>query len=375
MSGARPLTVMFVKDHLAFTGGTSYLLRTLPHLDPAQVRPVVCGLREAHPIGEAFGGIGVPPIFLGRPKWDWRAACDLLRQVEAHDVDLLHLEGAKTFIIGRLVARAKGIPALLHFHNMLPMPAGIGSLQRRLSSSVAAALAVSRAVQQWAVREFRLAEEQVEVLYNSFEPAGFANSNREAGQRVRAELALADQAPVIGLVGRIDVAVKGQDLMIRAFEQIRARHPGAILLMVGDGPDRASCEALAAELGLGDAVVFTGHRSDVPSILSAVDVVALPSVVDEGYPYAALEASAAGRPVVGFDSGGLAEVIEHEVSGLVVEKGDAPALVRAVGRLLDDPALAGRFGDQGRKRAAGFSADRHVERLHAIYQQIATSRG
>ncbi len=101
--------------------------------------------------------------------------------------------------------------------------------------------------------------------------------------------------------------------MLRIMARVVARRPDAVLVMAGDGPEREACEALAAELGLQDNVRFLGSRDDVPQILAACDLVVVPSK-SEGLSLAAIEACA-GKAVVGFDAGGLSDVITDEVSG------------------------------------------------------------
>jgi glycosyltransferase involved in cell wall biosynthesis len=206
------------------------------------------------------------------------------------------------------------------------------------------------------------------VLYSGHDSDHFASPPPAARARIRAEFALADDIPVIGLVGRLDVAQKGQDVMIGALSTIRARRRDAVLLLVGDGPDRALCEALVRRLGLHEAVRFAGHRHDMADILAAVDVAVVPSVCDEGLPLVAIEASAAGRPVVAFESGGLPEVVEHERTGIIVPKGSTEGLVEAIARVLDDPDLARRLGEDGRRYASRFSLPAHVNELTDLYE-------
>jgi glycosyltransferase involved in cell wall biosynthesis len=149
---------------------------------------------------------------------------------------------------------------------------------------------------------------------------------------------------------------------------LRARHPDAVLLLVGDGPDRARCEALVEQLGLVRAVRFAGHRHDIADILAALDVAVVPSVCEEGFPFVALEASAAGRPVVAFESGGLPEAVLNGQTGIVVPKGDLAGLSGAIAKLLQDPALARHLGEGGRQNAMRFSMSEHVSELINLYE-------
>ena len=158
------------------------------------------------------------------------------------------------------------------------------------------------------------------MLYNGHDFERFAFPPADARERVRRELGLAPELPVIGVIGRLDLDQKGQDVMIRALPEVRERHPDARLLVVGDGPDLGRCQALAAACGLTREVVFAGPREDIEAVLAAVDVVVVPSTCEEGFPLVALEALAAGRPVVASESGGVVEAVRHKETGLVVPR-------------------------------------------------------
>jgi glycosyltransferase involved in cell wall biosynthesis len=373
MEGARgsgPIRVLFVKDRLHDTGGTLYYLEMLPRLDPARVAPLLCAFAPRHPIASRFEATGITPTFFGRTKWDPRCLSDLVRFARLCKADLLHLEGVTSFPFGRLGAHALGLPAVLHFHCMLSMPRARAFLNRRLLSSRWTGIAVSEAVRRWSIREFDIPPERIAVLYNGHDVDRFASPSPAARDRIRNEFALARHVPVVGLVGRLDVAQKGQDVMIRAMSMLRARCRDAVLLLVGDGPDRTRCEALVHHLGVDEAVRFAGHRHDIADILAAVDVAVVPSTCEEAFGFVALEAAAAGRPVVAFESGGVPEVVLHDQTGIVVPKGDTAGLSEAVARLLNDPELAKRLGGKGQRYAARFSLPAHVGEMMDFYEAV-----
>jgi glycosyltransferase involved in cell wall biosynthesis len=371
MTGSVPIKVLLIRDHLAPAGGTTYLLETLPQFDPARVRPSLCVLEPSRPAARAFEAAGIRPVFLERRTRDPRGLLDLLRLVRARRPDLLFLSGPKSNLLGRLVARWTGVPAILRLNNMLPEAAGIALLQRRLASGTAAGVAVSHAVKHWASHDYALPPERIRVIYEGRNVDGFAAPAPDARARIRDQLGIGEDAALIGLIGRVLSSQKGQDLMIRRMPELRRRRPDAVLLIVGNGPDLEVCRRLAAWLGLNDAVRFFGYRDDMPDILAAVDVVVVPSFVDEGFPFVALEASAAGRPVVAFRSGVLAEAVVHDDSGLLVPKGDADGLADAIVRVLGDPALARRLAEHGRRHAAGFTVARNVQGLTDLFEEVA----
>jgi len=369
-----PLKVLFVKDTLGktgglVTGGTTYLLETLPNLDQTKIEPILCILRPRDPVANHFESTGIYPMFLSRKKLDPRALIDLLRVLRDHKVDLVHLEGKKSLILGRIAARMVNLPAIVHFHDMFPLGPWLQFSQRCLAPWTAAALAVSQAVQTVAINEYAISKQLVEVLYNGYDFDRFASSAPDACSRIRAELGVADSTPTIGVIGRIVNSVKGQDLLIHAMPKLLERCPDAVLVIVGDGPDRRVCQSLVEKFGLNSKVHFMGQRNDIPDVLAAMDVVAIPSL-SEGLPYVALEAAAAGCPVVAFRTGGIPEVIINHETGLLVEKGDISGLAEAIARILQDQALAVTLKTGACQSAQQFTVERHVRRLEEIYSEV-----
>lgn len=162
---------------------------------------------------------------------------------------------------------------------------------------------------------------------------------------LRAEFALDPAAPVVGAVAHL-AWHKGLATLIDAAPAILARHPRTRFLVAGDGELRAELQRHAERVAPG-AFLFPGFRHDIPAVLSLLDVVCCPSLM-EGLNTTNLDALALRRAVVASAVGGIPEAVQHERTGLLVAKADPPALADAVLRLLDDPALARRLGDAGR---------------------------
>jgi glycosyltransferase involved in cell wall biosynthesis len=171
-------------------------------------------------------------------------------------------------------------------------------------------------------------------------------------------------------VGRL-ATQKRPDIAVRAFARVRELYPEAELQIVGDGPARGDVEALVDFLGLRPAVRFSGTRDDVPALLSRAACVILSSDY-EGCPFTVIEAMAAGAPVVATRVGGVPELVEHGVTGLLVEPRSPEALAVGVSELLANPELANRMGAAGRVAVRKhFSVERMVEGVATVYEQVA----
>ena len=153
------------------------------------------------------------------------------------------------------------------------------------------------------------------------------------------------EAPIVGVVARLE-AEKGHRTLLEAWPLVLAAVPNAWLLVVGEGSEQDSLVAQAETLGISGRVVFTGRREDVPAVTAALDVAVLPSY-REAQGLSVLEAMALSRPVVASNVGGIPEMIEDGVSGLLVPPGDCEALAAAIVRLLSDHPYADMLARRG----------------------------
>jgi glycosyltransferase involved in cell wall biosynthesis len=163
---------------------------------------------------------------------------------------------------------------------------------------------------------------------------------------------------------------KGIQHLLAAMSRLVARRSGVALVVLGSGPFEAPLRAMTEELGLADVVTFMGHRSDVADLLPAADVFCHPTLLDV-LPTVIIEAMAASLPVVASRTGGIPELVDNGVSGLLVEPGAPAPLAAALERVLSDPALAERFGVAGRRRVhQSFERTMQVDRLETLYRSV-----
>jgi len=187
---------------------------------------------------------------------------------------------------------------------------------------------------------------------------------------IRTEFKLGD-APVVVSVARL-ATNRGHELLLSGFRLLVRRLPRARLLLVGKGETRSRLEKLVADLELGSHVVFTGYRdADLPSVLAAADCFALMAAGSDESCRAALEAMAAGRPVIARRVGALPETVMHGETGILIDDDQAESVARALETILEDPARRRAMGRAGRATAEErFGAERSVETVERVYQDL-----
>jgi glycosyltransferase involved in cell wall biosynthesis len=375
-SDNKSINVLFVNDHLGFADGVihgpaRYFLNILKCFDPERVNPNLCILREWHPFADEMAKEGINPVFLSRSKWDPYVIIDLVKIVRKEKIDILHLAGMKGCLIGRIVSRITGIPSVIHFRDMNPEGAVTRFLQRSVSSWTDYALAVSEPIRDFAISKYAVEGNRVEVLHNPISEE-LLNNTYNSRERIRSEFNITSDSQVVAIIGRLSPE-KGHELLIKVLPELIDACPKIVLLVVGDGPLMNDCKALVQEIYLEKHVRFTGHRSDVPDILSAVDVVVMPSL-REGFPNVALEAIAAGKPVVGFRVGGLPEIVINGQTGFLADPGQIDSIVEYLITVLTNETLSESLRTECMKHAKHFTVGKHINRLQEIYGKLITGR-
>jgi glycosyltransferase involved in cell wall biosynthesis len=188
-------------------------------------------------------------------------------------------------------------------------------------------------------------------------------------ESTRAEFALGPEDFVIAAAGQL-IPRKGHRYLLQAVADLHNHYPQLKLVIFGEGYLNNQLRAQANSLQLGDVVQFAGFRNDLDEFLSCFDLFAHPALA-EGLGVAALKASAARLPVVGFAAGGMVEAVEDGKTGLLVAPEDSDALASAIRRIIDDPALGTRMGEAGRQRMQSeFSIDTMADKHETLYESV-----
>lgn len=358
-------------------GAERLLVDTLRRLDRTRFDPSVCVLSEKGPVGGEIEKAGIPLFVLDRMKtkqFDIPLVFKILRLLKKERFDILHAHLYHSGLYGRLAARlipvARRPKLLLTLHNIYPKRRPRRHwINRVLSGWTDAVIAVSADVRESILLNDRLDPEKVKVVENGIDIERFKHSMDQKTARQR--IGLPDAGPLIGCVARL-TEQKGHVYLLRAFSELQKKYPAAKLLLAGDGVLRNPLIEEATRLGISGAVSFMGTRSDVPEILSALDVFVLPSLW-EGLGLAAAEAMAAGVPVVGTRVPGLRGLIIPDKTGLMVEPADWAALAKAILAILETPSKARSLAAEARQYVdRNYSIEAHVRRLETLYEEVLT---
>ena len=295
----------------------------------------------------------------------WPQLRSLVRQRGIH---IVHAHDHKTDFLTWLLAKVAPIVPLSTAHGFSgesPREKLYYSVEKRLLARFPHVIAVSRPIRDELLRTGSRAE-RVTVINNAIDHRAFAR-NRQRDEQVRKEFGYAPDDIVIGAVGRLE-AEKRFDLLIDAFAMVSRHQPRARLAIVGEGSCRAALESQITRLGVTHTCRLLGHQHEVIKVHHLFDLL-VQSSIREGTPNAVLEAMAMKLPVISTSITGLPELIEDEVSGLLVTPRDPPALAAAIERLMDDPELRVRLGQGARERIeARFDLRRNVASRVALFQ-------
>ena len=320
---------------------------------------------------------------LGReisPLRDLVATLRLARLIRRERPDILHTHTAKAGTVGRVAALLAGRrkpPIVVHTFHGHVLRGYFGPvrslffrlLERWLARRTTALVAVSPQVRDDLVSLGVAPAERFVVIRLGIElderVAGPQNGRLES----RRYLGIPPDRFAVGWIGRM-TAVKRTDDVLVAFKQLRDAGVDACLCMVGDGPDRVQLERRAHELGVVKETLFLGYQEDVAPFYAAFDALVLPSS-NEGTPVSAIEALAAGRPVVATRVGGVPDVVQEGEDGFLVEPGATGELADRLARLAGDPELRERMGRAGRERVVPrYAVERLVDDVDRLYKSL-----
>ncbi len=380
-----PLRIFHIITTLGRGGAERQLVNLVRNMDRARYEHVVCYLQPPADFAAEIERAGLTVIGLNiRHKWPWLTApAKLMSHLRTHRPDIIQtwlFEADVSARLMRLLGNTGPIINTLHLTSYEPETiraanwpawkmAGLRWIDK-LSTQLARPVftACSRTVLESARKYLGVRADRIRVIYNSIDPETLRCAP-DAPARLRAELDIPADGFVYLNVGRL-AAQKGQEFLLRAFQQVAAQLPTAYLVIVGDGPAAGELKQLCVELALDARVRFTGRRSDVGACLEMGDVFVFPSMF-EGHPLAPIEAMIKGLPCIASRIGPTLEVITDEQTGLLVAPGAVDELAAAMVRLYRDPNLCRLLAAQGQQMAlARFHSRTGMRAWEDLYQEL-----
>ncbi len=356
------------------------MLELLRRLDRRRYQAVVCPLWPLMALEADYQQTGWPIIRVHkRAHLDVSVAWRLAREMRAFRPHIVHTFLFTGNLWGRLAA-ALARPRAVISTQMSVLPKGRNLPYTALVNQILAGLTdVITFDSQRGLRQASLAKGMsrpaLKVIYNGADLQLFQASRVQAGiPELRKSLGIEENCPILGNIARL-TEQKGQEVLLQAVSLLIRKGHNLRVVLVGGGPRRGELESLTDTLGIRDYVLFLGPRHDLPELLSLFDIFVLSSYW-ESLPVIILEAMAMARPVVATDVAGVSEVVEDEVTGLLVEAGEPELLAQALLRLIGNPGLAAQMGAAGRQRVEGeFGVERMVAETTALYDDLLRQKG
>ncbi len=360
-------------------GAENHLLALLTHADRTTFESEAAVLSGEGELVSVFRDAGIPVHLLkARNRFDPFAFRKLLRLLRSGNYDILHSHLFRADIyaglaVARLGERAPLLVSTRHNDDRFFLNPFVGIVHYLISARQDLIIAISDHIARFTVSRGVRDPSRVRRVYHGLEPTVTEALERE-GLRIRQELGLGPEDFVIGNVGRL-APQKGQRHLIAAMPLILERVPSAHAVIAGGGDLEDYLRDLSLEFGVADRVHVLGPRRDVPALMHAMDLFAMPSIW-EGFGLVLLEAMAAGRPIVASRVATIPEVVADGETGVLVPAADPVALADAVASLAHDPARARALGEAGRQRLRRqFSIEKMVGDTELLYRELLEERG
>ncbi len=349
--------------HGDWGGASRVIFNCIRGIDRSRFTPLALLLGDG-PIVAELERLDVPYLFWGEPHEFRRpaayvrdAACSL-RMLRRHRVDILHINYTNFWRPAEfLAAKLLGIPVISHRHMVIRSP---GPWLKRVD--------LVMAVSQFIATAGAAPSVPTRVVHNAVDLRPF-----DEARDLRQELGIPQDELVVSFVGQVR-ELKGVAAFLKVARVLD--RPGLTFLLAGEcrdqaqHPDAYTPERLRRESGDSPRIRYIGYRTDAPAVFKTSDILLMPSEWNEPLGLVAIEAGAAGIPVVATRSGGIPEVVVDGQTGLLVERGDIEGLTDAARRLIADPALRSRLGQAARGRVQQHFTQAPIRQIEAIYDEL-----
>jgi glycosyltransferase involved in cell wall biosynthesis len=386
-TNSKPITLMFIIDTYismpndSLNGGTEKQLYLLASsINSENFKPIIVQLSPEASLPVAKGHIGNLELFHYPTRRLYgsdglRHLGHLRSLAKNNKVDIIHTFFEKSEVMGWLAVRLSGIPVWITSRRDLGFKRKriYDKIFRLTSKDCKKCIANCNAVKDKVIQQENLPPEKIEVIYNGLDLSEYRQTLKN--ESLREELGVVNGTLLVGLIANFNFEIKGHIYFLGAAKKILEKVPDAKFVLVGDGPLRPRYQEVARELNLNNNVYFLGKRTDVPTIISNLDVSVLSSI-NEGFSNVILESMAASKPVVATKVGGSPEMVTNGVTGYLVPPADSQSMANAIIKLLQNPDEAKTMGAAGRKIVQEkFTVEAMVKSYERLYVSLLEDRG
>jgi len=368
-----PVKILFIIDNL-LPGGTQHVLaRLIGGLGKMGYQPTVVSLNDAEKsLVEKLRADGADVHVFNKHTLFITGIFRILSLMRTRKFCLLQNFLFYSNNIGRILGRIARVPVVISsvrgFQvdgvSMKRWQIALDRLTNRMDDSI---IINNRFAYGFCEKTLQIPRDKIKVIYNGID----LNDSKEIGdvREIKRKLHIPENSIVIGAAGRITIE-KGYAFLLDAFHQAQRACPDLFLLIAGEGKLRKTHEYRIDKLGLGSRARLIGYRSDMDEIYALTDIFVLPSLV-EGMPNVLLEAMSHGKPVIATEVGGVPEIINDGVNGMIVPPGDAGALEKKILFLAEKRERRDRIGALAMKRVKEhFGLHHMIQGYHELYQRF-----
>ncbi|MBA4184070.1 MAG: glycosyltransferase family 4 protein [Acidobacteria bacterium] len=312
------------------------------------------------------------------PFSDLAAFWKIYRLIKKGRYHIVHTHSSKAGVLGRIAAWLAGTPLIVHtlhslvFHEYQPwfINKSWRGIKKMCAPITDFFISVSEIIVQKAIAAGVDKPEKFRTIYSGMELDWFLNANFD-GNAVRREFGIPEDAPVVGKIARL-FPLKGHDQLMDAAPEIVKRVPDVRFFLIGDGILYEHLQERARDYGILENFVFAGliPRERIPEMISAMDIVVHTSL-REGLARVLPQSLAMGKPCVSFNIDGAPEVVINDKTGYLVETYDNEGLSESISRLLKDPELRKKMGENGRRHVdPAFRTETMVKEIAEVYKML-----
>jgi glycosyltransferase involved in cell wall biosynthesis len=362
-----PIRVVYLINSLRAGGAERFLCDLVTHLDRDRFQARILCLYESGQFAPQVEAAELPVEVIGVKRKvapaNWFG---VWRRLGGLDADVVHTHLHEAAWYGLPAAFLRRVPVRIsHLHSShWNWPRKLRWLDRGSEAFASKSFVCSSTVEEFANAGLGYPTHKVELVPNGIDVDRFRGQPDQ--KEARRALDLPQDCPILICVASL-TEEKGQTYLLNAMQAVHAELPDAHLLLVGRDRGKTDLNALAVENGLGECVTFLGSRDDIPLLMAASDVSVLPSL-REGLPLSLVESAAAGLPSVATSVGGIPEVVEDGVGGILVPPRDPVALAEALLILLRDPERGRSMGEAARRSVEGkFDIRAVTDQIEQLY--------